>query len=367
MGRKVFSLVASIFLFFNFPLAIYAMEIQVSGNGENSSSQVTTINEQTSNVTQSNEAKVDNNVNVNSNTGNNLVSNSQGDSSIETGNAKTQVEVSNSLNSNQITENDCKCSNGQDVKVIGNGEGSQQNVKIGSSNQNNLNQNNNALITTNISGNINTGLNKVNGNQGSALITTGNISAKVNISNKSVNQSAIIMPANSNNSLSLSVSGNGANSVNSINVSTNQKNKITVNNNLKIENNLNLDLNTGFNEIDGLMGDSIIKTGDIFVNVEVENEANSSFVHVNCDCYHVSDPGDPLDPGVSDPGQQNSNSNSNNDSRGGTSNVSNSSNNPSVLGLSFTGINQNLLTGILFGASIVFLGSSQLFFEAKER
>ena len=79
------------------------IQIEISGNGADSQNTVTVQNDQTTTVTQTNDASVNNQVDQSTTTGNNASSANTSDTTqVTTGDSTTNTSVSNSVNNSQI-------------------------------------------------------------------------------------------------------------------------------------------------------------------------------------------------------------------------------------------------------------------------
>lgn len=261
---------------------VFAEEMVISGNGEGSSNEVSISSTQSTNVQQTNEANVQNNVENDINTGNNETNNNTGDASIQTGDANSSVIVNNELNAN-FAENECCPTPENSYAIEGNGEGSSNSIYSQTGTNINSNQVNNATITNNITVKANTGRNGASNNNGDVFIKTGNITSYITVNNTDINKSltnlAVASPA-----VSILISGNGANSQNNISLAIAKNITANITNNAFIFNNIFSHLNTGENKANKNNGNVLIETGDILSVIDVNNHANESFVHVDCDC-----------------------------------------------------------------------------------
>lgn len=286
-----------------------AEEFIISGNGDGSDSQITAEVTTTTTVEQTNNANVANSVDVNAATGSNEANGNLGDTSITTGNINEDVTIENTLNNSSV-ETPC-CPDKTSLSISENGADSENNININSQDSNTININQTANITNSITGSGNTGDNQANNNGGNVTIETGSIFANSKITNEPVNF--------------YNIRGGVGGS-----------NGIFANNIFSTTNNVNWNLNTGRNTANGNLGDVSIKTGDIFLNVLIENIANLGRVTVDC-CGSTDDPDDPGDPDdPSDPGNPGNPPSSVGSSSGSSSSSSSSSVGPQILGLSDT-------------------------------
>lgn len=162
----------------------FASDITVVGNGADSTNQANISLTRTVTIQQENNAKVNNEVSVKANTGNNEASeNTGGEVSIDTGDASIKLSAYSSANSNRASV----CCEEFDVsaKVSGNGADSVNRVNLNLRNDKNYYEVNNLEIKNNFRVEGNTGNNKANGNtDGDTKISTGDVLIEVLLSNK---------------------------------------------------------------------------------------------------------------------------------------------------------------------------------------
>ena len=333
---------------------VYAMEIVINGNSAGSGSEVSVQSDTSTQVNQTNNAEITNQVDVDSNTGDNTASSNSGDTAISTGDATSTVAIENTVNSSSAENVGC-CEPGQDVKITGNGADSQNTVNVNQNAQTNVSVDNFANITNSINGNLNTGNNTANSNGGDVNVSTGDITVNGKIINGPINVSSVKVESGVGGSNVL-VSGNAANSFNFLNLNTTVNSSTYFNQNANFSNSAYWDLNTGGNSANGNMGDVNIVTGDIFFDFLIENIANIGGVEITC--CSVDDPGDD-DPGDDDPGdddQPNENENGvegSSSSSGGSVSSEAASTGPGVIGLSDT--DSNAARTLFFWIGIVML------------
>lgn len=284
--RIIFGLL-SLSLFVN-PYLAYADEISVSGNAEGSSNNVNISQSNNNTTTQENKAEINNNVEVNANTGNNTANeNTGGEVNIATGDISVDSTIVNAGINQSYVENDCCQANVSGV-ISGNGADSTNSINYSVNNNrketsSNISVNNTANITNNVNGTANTGYNQANNNNGNVSIATGSITVKDTIKNKSINIYEVEAPTGNGGDVSLSIKDNGSGSINSITLVNDSDLNIDINNNANITNNSFWDLNTGGNEANGNNGDVDIKTGDILLTTSIENkDINVGLVDVEC-------------------------------------------------------------------------------------
>lgn len=265
---------------------------------------------------QDNSAKVVNDLNQTSNTGNNSASKNVGNSSIETGDANTTGTIVNAVNTNvdgvevyefnvvddQIGDivldfsGGCIQGCGQGdilAKNSGNGADSTNNAEIDSVTNNDTFQNNDATVENNMTLASNSGDNKADKNTGGdSTIETGDANVAANVLNFANNNLAgkiiytvvnifgdligdIIFPGSAFSSVAAVNSGNGDGSTNTASIDQSTSDNTLQFNEANIENDLVFDATTGDNEASrNTNGSSSIETGDASVEAQVVNIAN---------------------------------------------------------------------------------------------
>ena len=175
-----FSLLASVYA----PLAYADTTIEISGNGNNSTNNVTVTNNDTTDINQSNDFNVSLNISSKAKTGNNEASNNTGGNvTIDTGNATSNVTV-DILGGSNIANVPCACTNATDnITVSGNGNNSNSTTNVTNKKEKKVKQKNTGGVGGNIRGKAKTGKNKANNNtNGTVDVFTGNAT-----SNETVN------------------------------------------------------------------------------------------------------------------------------------------------------------------------------------
>jgi hypothetical protein len=302
--------------------------VTVEGNGTESTNQTQVQTQSNTSVSQNNDATVNNNVNSDANTGNNDANSNSGDATIATGDTQSTTNVNNqNINTNSSDVAGC-CSASSTITISGNGTGSTNYVLSSNSTTNIVNQNNTAHISNNIYIKGNTGYNTASFNGGSILISTGDIDANTTVNNKNINNTFYVGAVGMGDSI-LFIKGNGAYSLNNAVLLDNVSVIITNDNEANITNNVENDLNTGGNSAWMNNGDVAIVTGGIESNVTINNEnINSSFVQVTCNCEKEKNPPVQNPPSSNPPGGSSTvQGASGNSGSSGSSNGSTSGNN----------------------------------------
>ncbi|MCX7928210.1 MAG: hypothetical protein N2558_00805 [Patescibacteria group bacterium] len=288
LNKKFVTVFAAVVLLVQSALpAFAATTIVVSGNGADSKNQTDVSVSQTTNVVQSNNANVTNQVKANANTGGNKANkNTGGDVAVHTGDASVDTKISNTLNTNAASV-DC-CNKGDvDVKISGNGADSRNNVDLSVSNSTLVSQTNNANVKNNVDAYAGTGYNESNKNTGGdSVIRTGDASVTTEVST-SANANSARVGANGNGAKTLSawVVGNGADSRNDLDLDFGHDLNVVQNNSASVYNKVDVDAGTGSNKANkNTGGDFVIETGDATVDVVVDTMTNFNWADVDCGC-----------------------------------------------------------------------------------
>ncbi|MDO8658786.1 MAG: hypothetical protein Q7K55_08645 [Candidatus Levybacteria bacterium] len=161
----------------------FATDLEISGNGVDSTNKIIVNNSNSTNVGQSNEMIVETEIVSLALTGGNKAnSNTGGDVSIDTGNATSTVNVSVSGGSNTATVEPCPCDSTRDALISGNGDGTYNKIKQNNSNSTNVGQLTGLGVGTAILSKAKTGKNRASRNTGGTTgITTGNSISTVGV------------------------------------------------------------------------------------------------------------------------------------------------------------------------------------------
>lgn len=247
-----------------------------------------------------NKANITNTVIVDSNTGNNIANNNGGDVSIDTGDAVAGANVVNLVNQNLVGNNWIFAVINVfglwtgDLIVPGNGllDGGHD---LGYSNVDIVNENN-ADIDNDATADVNTGNNIAQGNGGNTTVDTGNALASVNIvdivNTNIVGSNWFFLMINNMGSWSGNImhwdgessgfqtvfnyvfdSVDGMFSSGSLDIHNN--------NSANIQNNINVQANTGGNTANDNSGDASISTGDAIAWANIFNFVNNNIVGNN--------------------------------------------------------------------------------------
>lgn len=170
-------------LLLNVPVS-FASTVEIVGNGADSSNTTNVNVTKQIDIYQTNSANINNNASVNTNTGNNTTDkNTGGDTSITTGDATTNLAVSNTANKS-IANLACCDGTTFETKVAGNGADTNNKVNLNLNNITNITDTKYLNIKNNFNVGATTGDNKANENtNGNASIVTGNALVNVTIGN----------------------------------------------------------------------------------------------------------------------------------------------------------------------------------------
>lgn len=271
-----------------FSQVVGATELIISDNGSNSENSQNIQSTSSTVTVQSNSGDSSNSVSTDSQTGGNSASgNISAGTSIDTGSASNTVELSNNVNTS-LVEVGC-CPQETNVEISGNGSESQNTVIFEQTNSTDVEVFQNVIIKNNIVGYANTGGNTSSENSGDVSIKTGDVKVESVIRNLA--NASLVSTSGGGSDSSVKVFENATGSENEINAFLNNKTNVFTHTSTDIENFLTWDLNTGKNKANKNNGDVTIETGDISLQLFIENLANLGGVDVDC-CESIFDPGE---------------------------------------------------------------------------
>lgn len=168
----------------------------------------------------------------------------------------------------------------QDVTVTGNGATSNNTVNVNNNSNTTVSQSNTANVTNVVNSTSNTGNNSAGLNTGGNVgIQTGNATTAVSVET-AVNKNVVSLECNcvAGGNTNVTVDGNGALSVNTVNANQNNSTSLGQSNYANVYNEVNAGSNSGGNSA-GLNtgGDVLIHTGSASTFVEVSTAANANF------------------------------------------------------------------------------------------
>ncbi len=264
--------------------------LEISGNGADSVNNVNLTQSSTTTVVQSNSANISNDVDASATTGGNDANRNTGGSiTIDTGNARTDVAVSNAVNSNTANV-DCCSAGDTSVLISGNGADSVNGVTLdqGSKSGIDVYQDNNAHIRNDVDARASTGRNDASSNTGGDVeVFTGDATTKVLVSNTANANWAMVGGGSQNGSglVNLRILGNGADSVNTIDLDLDRSILLAQSNSARIYNDVDAKAETGKNDANRNTGGEVtIDTGNAKVDVDVDNAVNFNYASVDCGC-----------------------------------------------------------------------------------
>lgn len=292
MNKRIASILASGAMLFNVVGPVAATELVVSGNGDSSTSNINfNVNGGTS-VTQSNTADVYNEVHASASTGNNDASrNTGGAVTVDTGDAETDVAVTNSVNSNVAEVDCCATLDNVDILIDGNGADTTNSVDLDMNDDEgpavSVEQWNVAELTNKVHANADTGRNNANRNTGADVsVDTGSASTGVALLNTAnANSARVGGEGDGETEVSLRILGNGDSSDNDIELDLGSLVELQQANYADVYNFVDADATTGRNDANrNTGGDVMVDTGDAEVDVLVDNMVNFNAADVDCGC-----------------------------------------------------------------------------------
>lgn len=260
--------------------------LEISGNGSFSESEIISKTSQDKTVVQDNDTRISNTLNASANSGGNTGSfNTNGDTTIDTGNATTFVDVVNKAGLNIANVEGC-CVGDQTAQIARNGAGSDNDIKLKNNTDTNVFQSSNAWINNDIWADSNSGENAAKYNTGGNNdISTGHASTGVFVTNKANANIARVGGEGGAGSLHARILDNGAFSDSEIKVLNRQSTTIVQDNDAWFSNFVWAKSNTGHNKAKNNTGGSnSIWTGNAHTLVDVLNKANFNWVATDCGC-----------------------------------------------------------------------------------
>jgi hypothetical protein len=347
------------FIFLLFTKPALAEEFEITSQGGDSQSNITVQVAAVSQINQTSELNIQNNITVSASTGNNQAKSNTGNVKIETGNVTSNISLENKANNSLVGNPELQSSH-INSQISTNGSDSSNELTNNQTANNTVTIAQNATIINNIQGSANTGSSTASDNTGHIEIKTGNIKAIQNIENNPISTSVVTVNTK-NNPDSEKVKSNGDNSINKMTKTDIINSNIFINQTANITNFSNWGLDSGHNSAQTNNGEVSIVTGDIFLALMVNNKINTNVATVSSECKSpIADPGSSTNPALgvsSDTGDSNHSDNNNQGPE--SSSPSPSSNNlgqsqpPQVLGLSYTG---DALSSLTLIWTFLFLG-----------
>jgi hypothetical protein len=290
LTKKIAVVIASSAMLLNTALPAFAAttEIIISGNGADSSNTAGVTVSNSTQVSQTNTSNIVNNVSANSNTGGNEANKNTGGSvSVDTGNAKTVVGVSNTTGSNVADVQNCNCSTDALVEISGNGAESKNTTGLKLTDKVVVAQKNDSDVFNHVDADAKTGSNEANKNTGGSVeISTGNALTKVELSTTAGSNIAQVGGGNQGaGSVALKILGNGADSKNEIALNLDRDVLLQQSNISDVSNWIGADAKTGGNKAGKNTGGTVsIDTGNAVAGAFVDNSVGFNWADVGCDC-----------------------------------------------------------------------------------
>lgn len=195
------------------------VDVKIAGNGADSKNKVDANVSNSTALSQTNVADVNNNVNIDAKTGKNTADkNTGGTTSISTGDINVTGNVSNNVNQN-VAEIGGGNGGSFSAEISGNGADSKNTIDLGIDSTVAASQSNNADITNNVSVDANSGKNTADKNTGGdTSIATGDANVSVGVSNMANSNALDLSSCDCAIDGSVKVAGNGADSKNKADV-----------------------------------------------------------------------------------------------------------------------------------------------------
>jgi len=255
--------------------------VTISGNGAFSDNNANVNNNSSVTVAQTNVANVYNDIDADADTGDNDANfNTGGNTSVRTGDASTNVTVSNLLNKNvALVGGGSGAGNGATVLIDGNGAFSDNGVNLNNSSAVVLAQTNVADVNNDVDADADTGNNDANFNTGGEVsVDTGDAKANVGVLNALNFNMANVDCECVLGDLSVKVANNGAFSDNFVNVNDLSALIVAATNVADLDNDVDADADTGDNEAEFNGAESnedpSVTTGDANSTTNVSNTGN---------------------------------------------------------------------------------------------
>lgn len=166
-----------------------------------------------------------------------------------------------------------------DLVISGNGSDSDQEIHVEQHTSTTVVQTNDTDVDNDIDVRANTGGNEADGNTGGGIyVETGDVTADVEVANQvNSNVAAVENCGACDGDTSVTIEGNGSDSSSHAGLHRESGVEVYQDNNADIDNDVDVKLNSGFNEADdNTGGDVVIATGDVDAKVKVHNAANSN-------------------------------------------------------------------------------------------
>lgn len=253
-----------------------AVTTENSNTGENSSNDVNVDVNSSRNTDIANDAKIENNLHVNADTGHNETNRNTGLGSIKTGDAIAALHARNLAN---LTSTSVSPFWSDITAVMNNsvtGADSQNTIDVTVNDERNINITNDAQVDTAMGAIANTGFNTANRNTLGGIIDTGIAQAIAFVENL-LNQTWLTGGAGGGTTaINGSNNSTGSGSTNTTNFATETDGSANIANNADVNNEGNLDTNSGNNQANDNTGDGTASTGSADVVGGAQNTVNQT-------------------------------------------------------------------------------------------
>lgn len=295
LKNKTAAAISSLVLLANTVTPVWAsVEGSASNNttGADSSNVSQVVVQQQTTLVQNNNADINNNINMKMNTGKNTANKNTGIGAVATGDVSFGTAIKNEANVNVANLDAC---GGCDLEIhtandkTGYDSWNKSNVEV--SKVNSIFQYNNADVNNDVHADINTGKNTADKNTTGGYVMTGDAEATAIVENNLNHNLARMNGGNGAGAfLSSFNSTTGADSDNESTIAVRFANLVTQSNYSDVDNNVDLDVNTGRNHADKNTGIGEVITGDVEVGVALDTIANDNFLDFDgcCDIEFVT-------------------------------------------------------------------------------
>lgn len=272
--------------------AAAAYTFEISGNGSDSDNDVYFDREDDTQVFQTNETNIVNDISVKTNTGHNDTNdNTNGDVDVDTGDTTVSTTIVNQAGVNEAEVEPCDCDTDSEVKIVGNGSDSDNKVDLDLKNTTAVVQDNVTDFENIVEVDANSGENDANDNTGGNVeVDTGHVTIMSEILNVAGYNTAVVGGGHGNggSSLMLKIAENGSDSDNEIDIEKENLTSIFQMNDTDVLNDLYLDGNSGHNDVNDNTGDAgtdpSLDTGDVTIKVGLLTEAGFNGAEADCGC-----------------------------------------------------------------------------------
>lgn len=259
-------------------------EVKIGNNGSKSDNKVDLDMDNSNEIFQDNDAKVNNNVDVKGTTGkNNAKDNTNGDVSIETGDSDVSVGVLTFANTNFASiGGDDEEGGALSLWILGNGKKSDNNIDADLDNSSTVKQDNNAHVYNDVDVEAATGKNKADDNTGGEVsIETGDADVETLVANVGNFNWADLSCDCLFDDVTAKIANNGSKSDNKIDVDSEGSNELFQDNYAHLDNDIDeVEAATGDNKASDNTADNgddpSIETGDAGVGAQVMNQFNAN-------------------------------------------------------------------------------------------